>query len=61
MLSYSFPDSGLPVPVKIKTNEGFAVLINPLHICYFSQDVILCSQTIDVNLQFNQECEKSSQ
>ena len=29
MLSYSFPDSGLPVPVKIKkTDGGFSILIN---------------------------------
>ena len=50
MLSYSLPDSGLPVPVEIKTEEGFAILINPLPICYFSQDVISCSQPIDMDL-----------
>ena len=50
MLSYSFPDSGLPVPVKIKTDEGFTILINQLTICDFSQDEILCSQPINMNL-----------
>ena len=30
MLSYSLPDSGLPVPVKIKTDECFTILINQL-------------------------------
>ena len=30
VLSYLFPDSGLPVPVKIKTDGGFAILINQL-------------------------------
>ena len=25
MLSYTIPDSGLPVPVKIKTDEGFPI------------------------------------
>ena len=44
---YSLPDSGLPVPVKIKTDGDFAILINQLSICDFSQDVILCSQPID--------------
>ena len=28
MLSYSVPNSGLPVPIKIKTDVGFAILIN---------------------------------
>ena len=50
MLSYSVPDSGLPEPIKIKTNGGFAVLINQLSICDFSQDVISCSQPIYMNL-----------
>ena len=39
-----------PVPVKIKTDDGFALLINQLPICDFSQDVISCSQPIDMNL-----------
>ena len=52
MLSYSFHDSGLPVPVKIKTDGGVAILINQLPICDFSQDVILCSQPIDMDLHF---------
>ena len=48
--TYSLPDSGLPVPVKIKTDGGFAILINQLPICDFNQDVISCSQPIDMNL-----------
>ena len=48
-LSYSFPDSGLPVRVKIKTDGGFAILINQLPICDFGQDVISCNQPIDMN------------
>ena len=40
MLSYSVPNSGLAVPVKIKTDEGFSILINQLTICDFCQDVI---------------------
>ena len=40
MLSYSTPNSGLPVPVKIKTDRGFVILINQLPICDFDQDVI---------------------
>ena len=42
MLSYSAPNAGLPVPVKIKT-EGFVTWINQLPICDFGQDVISCS------------------
>ena len=49
MLSYSFPDSGLPVPVKIKTDGGFAILKNQLPICHFSQDLISCSQPIHMD------------
>ena len=49
MLTYSVPNSGLPVPVKIKTGGGFAILINQLPICDFSQDVTLCSHPIDMD------------
>ena len=50
MLSYSLPDSQLKVPIKIKTDGGLIILINQLPICDFGQDVILCSQPIDMNL-----------
>ena len=33
MLPYSVPNSGLPVPIKIKTDVGFAILIDELPIC----------------------------
>ena len=52
MLSYSVSNSGLPMPVKTKTDESFAILINQLPICDFGQDVILCSQPIDMDLHF---------
>ena len=45
MLSYFFPDSGLPMPVKIKTGGGFAILINQLPICDSSQDLIFMQST----------------
>ena len=48
MLSFFFPDSLLPVPIKIETDGGFLILINQLPICDFGQDVILCSQPIDM-------------
>ena len=48
MLTYSIPNSGLPVPIKIKTDVGFAILINELPICVFGQDEILCSRPIDM-------------
>ena len=47
MLTYSVPNSGLPVPVKIKTDVGFA--INELPICIFDRDEILCSRPIDMD------------
>ena len=50
MLSYSIPNSRLPVPVKIKTDGGFTILVNQLLICDFGQDVIACSQPIDMDL-----------
>ena len=49
MLSYSVPNSGLPVPVKIKTDIGFSILINELPICVFGRDEILCSRPIDMD------------
>ena len=33
MLTYSVPNSGLPVPIKIETDVGFAILIDELPIC----------------------------
>ena len=48
VLSYSLSDSALPVPVKIKTDGGFAILINQLAICDFGQDLISWSQPIDM-------------
>ena len=33
-----------------KTDGGFLILINQQPICHFSQDVILCSQPIDMDL-----------
>ena len=38
------------MPLNIKTDGGFVILINQLPICDFSQDVISCSQPIDMNL-----------
>ena len=49
MLSYSVPNSGLPVPVKIETEVGFAILIDELPICVFGWDDILCSRPIDMD------------
>ena len=38
------------MPVKIKTDGGFAILINQLPICDFDQDVISCRQPIDMDV-----------
>ena len=50
MLLHTAPNSELRVPVKIKTDGGFAILINQLPICVFGQDKILCSRPIDMDL-----------
>ena len=44
MLTYSVPNSGLPVPIKIQTDVGFAILIDEL-----GRDEILCSRLIDMD------------
>ena len=49
MLTNSVPNSGLPVPIKIKTDVGFAILIDELPICVFGRDEILCSRPIDMD------------
>ena len=49
MLTYSIPNSGLPLPVKIKTDVGFGILIKELPVCVFVQNEILCSQPIDMD------------
>ena len=49
MLTYSIPNSGLPVPIKIKTDGGLTILIDDLPICVFDQDEILCSHPIDMD------------
>ena len=37
------------MPIKIKTDVGFAILIKELPVCVFVQDEILCSQPIDMD------------
>ena len=49
MLTYSVPNSGLPVPIKIETDVGFAILIKEVTVCVFGQDEILCSQPINMD------------
>ena len=49
MISYSLLNSRLPVPTTIKTDVGFAILINELPICVFGRDEILCSRPIDMD------------
>ena len=49
MLTYSVPNSGLPVPIKIKIDVDSATLIDELPISIFDQDEILCSRPIDMD------------
>ena len=49
ILTYSVPNAGLPVPIKIKTDVRFAILINELPICVFIRDEILCRRPIDMD------------
>ena len=37
------------MPLKIKTDEGFAILITELAICVFDRDDISCSRPIDMD------------
>ena len=48
MLTYSVPNSGLPVPIKIQIYVGFAILIDELPIV-FGRDETLCSRSIDMD------------
>ena len=50
MRYHSLFDSQLKVHIKIKPDGGFIILINQLPICDFGEDIILCSQPIDMNL-----------
>ena len=49
MLTYFVHDSGLPVPIKIKTYVDFAILIDQIPIRVFGRDEILCSRPIDMD------------
>ena len=49
MLTYSIPNSGLPLPLKIKIDVCFGILIKELPACVFGQNEILCSQPIDMD------------
>ena len=49
MLSLSINNSGLSEPIKLNTSAGFLILINTRPICGFSQDLIQCSQPIDMS------------
>ena len=49
MLTYFVPNSGLPVPIKIKTDVCFAILIDKLPICVFGRDEMVCSRPIDMD------------
>ena len=49
MLTYSVPNSGLPVPIKIKTYLGFAILIDELPTCVFGRDETLSSRPINMD------------
>ena len=40
----------IPVPIKIKADGGFLILINQQPIYDFGRDVIVCSQLIDMDL-----------
>ena len=37
------------MPIKIKSDVGFAILIDELPICVFGRDEILCSRPIDMD------------
>ena len=49
MLTYSVPNSGLPVPIEIKTDVDFAILINELPISVFDRNEIICNRPFDMD------------
>ena len=49
LLTNFIPNSGLPVPIKIKTDVDFAILINELPVYVFGQDEMLGSRPIDMD------------
>ena len=49
MLTYTIPNSGLTVPIKIKTDVSFSISIKELPVCVFGRNEILCSQLIDMD------------
>ena len=49
MVTYSVPNLGLPVYIKIKTDAGFAILTDELPICAVGCDDILYSRSIDMD------------
>ena len=49
MLTYSIPNSALPVPIKIKADVGLAILIDELPVCVFGRDEILCGRPIEMD------------
>ena len=61
MISHSLPNSGLPVPVKIKTDGGFDILIIQLPICDFWSGCNITQSTHRYGPSFDQECEKSGE
>ena len=59
VLTYSVPNSGLPVPMKIKTDVGFSILIDELPICVRGRERNIMQSTHRYGSAFNQECEES--
>ena len=59
MLTYCVPNSGLPVPIKIKTDVCFPMLIDEQPICVFGRWYIIQS-TPRHGSAFNLECEEPS-
>ena len=45
MRTYTIPNSGLSVPIKIKTDVGFAILIKELPVSVFGQSEIIMQST----------------
>ena len=49
MLTHSIPKPFVLTPIELKTDAGFIIIIDQHPICGFSRDLILCSQSIDIN------------
>ena len=58
MLTYTIPNSGLPVPIKIKTDVGFAILIKS-YLCASLVRIKYCAVNPSIWISIQSRSEES--